>query len=712
MFNVFAGECPERIQMHRENTLKAFYSKCVRHLSVGDVATLRGRLKQPVRGTVKKDSDAHLQRYFSIQSLPTNATQYSTALQSSCNGSALKPQTRTADEAIYATPMQAEFLEDLKDTPPPLPPPPLEFRSAVSGSEVIPIVTKLDHTYANVSESVKTMSDSAVESSFRPGENACLSSGVSSNSHQTCAADASAVKPVPVAVGDSNNEDTVSESVDVECWSTSSHHSAHSSASSSSLSSRGSLSLPGHHLTSASSPSHSCTSRFHPLLSSVDGIGLKKNQTHLPSGGVKQASGLGVCLQEQPKNCNGSVIDVRHEAISVHHNSVQKADVEVDGDRMQCNQPTHRLLHRAVQTKQGMNTMVAPLKVVREHSQLARVTKRSFSVDAASQDHVGADNNRTASVDDETAALEDADCGFLFLAERARQEYIQRRVSVVGCEEHRLGKSVIERHKSTLQPVAVVSQRNLRDSGGEFKQMIAQKAVELQRNRAAAANDELVANHCRKETGPLANGSHGTVTNAALREQHGKPQFINSKLNQKEYSLETLQKSCDRENTTVSNSAAVFGRTSVSSDISELAPVSGELVVLPPPPDFAGCNGQNPLNTERVSSACELSVDQLALDMVLPPPPPEFSDGTNHVTSDLGCHRPVTTWSVNDVTRWLDSLQMSDHCDMFVAHSVDGRKLMQLGRSELIALGVSQVGQRMNLERAIKRAVISMPSSL
>lgn len=715
MFIVYS----EDVRTQHESTLKAHYSECVRHLSVRDVATLRGRMRPPPRSTVEKDSDEYLLRYGSIQSLPTTATQYSAFLPSYNVNSLLKPHSRTAAEAIYATPMQLEPSLDINDVdiPPPLPPPPLlEFRSAACGSELVPIATKFHHTYANVSEAVQAKSAGAVESSFRPGENACLSSAVNSDS------DRHDGRASAEELADSRNEDTVSGSIDAECRSTSSHHSTHSNASSSSsLSSHSSLPLLRRFLTSVSSPSSSSASLLPPpppppLLSSVDGIGLNRNMPLLPRRGVKQAGGIRMCSQNGSKNSgiksNGSSVNSLSEAIPLCRNLVNRADMEVTDDRMQ-----YRMLHKADHTAHGVHTMVAPLKVIREQPQVARITKRSFSVDAAAQENLAADSDRTASMSVDSEAREDADCSFLLLAELARQEYIKRRASVTGCCEEKSRTSTNEEHKLTTQPSAAVDRHNPPLNGGEFKRMTAPKAVELQRNKVAATNDGLVVSNCYKGAVAATNGCHRTLANSTLNEQYLFPQFTDSKVNQNEYSSETLKKLYDREHAAVPTSDILSGRTSFSSEykVSELEPCCDELVLLPPPPDFEEDNGENLSTTELITStalpSCEASIDHLLLDMVLPPPPPEFSDSPNLVRRDFGC-RPVATWSVSDVTEWLDSLQMSNHRDMFMAHSVDGPRLMGLGRSELIALGVSQVGQRMNLERAIKRAVISVPSCL
>jgi len=664
----------------------------MRHLSVGDVATFRGRLRQLVNGTVKKDSDDYLSRYDSIQSLPTTVTQYSAMLPFSNTGCALKQQGRAATETIYATPMQPECPNNAEDvdSPPPLPPPPLEFQSTTSHSEVIPIATKVHHTYANVSEAVHAKSAGAVESSFRPGENARLSSAVGSGSQVTRPA---AAKPDAISAAGHSVQDAAVGSVEVQSSSASPIYSINSNASSSSNSS----------LSSTSVPSPSCSAAIPLPLPSPP---------LPPRRAVRQASGLrmGSTVREASKkldaNVSGFHASSLREAVSLRHKAVRR---DVTADQLQHDYPPHRLLNGTSQTRDGTHSMVAPLKIIQERAQVARITKRSFSVDAAAHEKAVADSDHTVSADSDSAASEDMHCGFLFLAERARQEYIKRRASVIGCEEQPSRTCTPEQPDVTTRPAAAADQRNVQDAGGEFKRMIAQKAVELQQNKAATVNKELAANCCHGETARAGNGSHKAVTNSASNGRRFLPQLDNSSADERQHNSDVLP--CHYRRNGVPASMLLPGKTSFGfkSELSQLKPYSDELVILPPPPpDFADADGANPSSTGHTQSSAPLTLDHCSLDRV-PSPPPEFSDSPNHDGGNFRC-RPVATWSVRDVTEWLVSLQMNSHGDSFMAHAVDGHRLTALGRAELIDLGVSQVGQRMNLERAIKRAVMSVPS--
>jgi len=129
--------------------------------------------------------------------------------------------------------------------------------------------------------------------------------------------------------------------------------------------------------------------------------------------------------------------------------------------------------------------------------------------------------------------------------------------------------------------------------------------------------------------------------------------------------------------------------------------------------------------SQKVTSPQPYPASQTSI--VLLAPPPEFDDGESqaemsrpqsrmlgriHSVANVENHavfgRPVITWSVDDVADWLGSVAgMGEQVANFVSHAVDGRMLSQLGRTELISLGVTHVGQRMNIERAVKRLIVT-----
>ncbi len=134
----------------------------------------------------------------------------------------------------------------------------------------------------------------------------------------------------------------------------------------------------------------------------------------------------------------------------------------------------------------------------------------------------------------------------------------------------------------------------------------------------------------------------------------------------------------------------------------------------PPPPGFDDLGGEP--HYEELDPVQEFIPPPMGFDI---PPPMEFSTAPTsadaQVTSlrhAMRSHRdfeikPMTSWTQEDVSDWLDSLQLGQHRLTFMRNNVNGYMLSKMGRNELIALGVLQVGDRMSLERAIKRAQLN-----
>ncbi|TDH17389.1 hypothetical protein EPR50_G00008940 [Perca flavescens] len=64
--------------------------------------------------------------------------------------------------------------------------------------------------------------------------------------------------------------------------------------------------------------------------------------------------------------------------------------------------------------------------------------------------------------------------------------------------------------------------------------------------------------------------------------------------------------------------------------------------------------------------------------------------------------KPVELWSKHDVADWLESLNLGEHRDAFLDNEIEGAHLPSLQKEDLIDLGVTRVGHRMNIERALK----------
>uniref|UniRef100_A0A8C6NW22 SH3 and multiple ankyrin repeat domains 2 n=1 Tax=Nothobranchius furzeri TaxID=105023 RepID=A0A8C6NW22_NOTFU len=64
--------------------------------------------------------------------------------------------------------------------------------------------------------------------------------------------------------------------------------------------------------------------------------------------------------------------------------------------------------------------------------------------------------------------------------------------------------------------------------------------------------------------------------------------------------------------------------------------------------------------------------------------------------------KPVELWSKHDVADWLESLNLGEHKEAFLDNEIEGAHLPSLQKEDLIDLGVTRVGHRMNIERALK----------
>lgn len=65
--------------------------------------------------------------------------------------------------------------------------------------------------------------------------------------------------------------------------------------------------------------------------------------------------------------------------------------------------------------------------------------------------------------------------------------------------------------------------------------------------------------------------------------------------------------------------------------------------------------------------------------------------------------KPVHLWTKIDVGDWLESLNLGEHKETFMDNEIEGTHLPNLQKEDLIDLGVTRVGHRMNIERALKQ---------
>lgn len=65
--------------------------------------------------------------------------------------------------------------------------------------------------------------------------------------------------------------------------------------------------------------------------------------------------------------------------------------------------------------------------------------------------------------------------------------------------------------------------------------------------------------------------------------------------------------------------------------------------------------------------------------------------------------RPLALWNKYDVGDWLESVGLGEHRPRFLEHEIEGAHLPALTKDDLAELGVTRVGHRMNIERALKQ---------
>jgi diacylglycerol kinase (ATP) len=76
--------------------------------------------------------------------------------------------------------------------------------------------------------------------------------------------------------------------------------------------------------------------------------------------------------------------------------------------------------------------------------------------------------------------------------------------------------------------------------------------------------------------------------------------------------------------------------------------------------------------------------------------------GTSGVKNRSSSREAVSNWGVNEVTTWLEAMQLSEYVDTFVKNDIRGKELLTLARRDLKDLGVTKVGHVKRILQAIK----------
>ncbi|XP_041965744.1 SH3 and multiple ankyrin repeat domains protein 3 isoform X3 [Alosa sapidissima] len=69
--------------------------------------------------------------------------------------------------------------------------------------------------------------------------------------------------------------------------------------------------------------------------------------------------------------------------------------------------------------------------------------------------------------------------------------------------------------------------------------------------------------------------------------------------------------------------------------------------------------------------------------------------------------KPLHLWNKYDVGDWLESINLGEHRQRFQEHEIEGSHLPALTKDDFAELGVTRVGHRMNIERALRQLLES-----
>ncbi|XP_054878008.1 SH3 and multiple ankyrin repeat domains protein 3 isoform X3 [Poeciliopsis prolifica] len=69
--------------------------------------------------------------------------------------------------------------------------------------------------------------------------------------------------------------------------------------------------------------------------------------------------------------------------------------------------------------------------------------------------------------------------------------------------------------------------------------------------------------------------------------------------------------------------------------------------------------------------------------------------------------RPLSLWNKYDVGDWLESMGLAEHRQRFQEHEIEGSHLPALTKEDYVELGVTRLGHRINIERALRQLLDS-----
>uniref|UniRef100_A0A3B4YB49 SH3 and multiple ankyrin repeat domains 1 n=1 Tax=Seriola lalandi dorsalis TaxID=1841481 RepID=A0A3B4YB49_SERLL len=124
------------------------------------------------------------------------------------------------------------------------------------------------------------------------------------------------------------------------------------------------------------------------------------------------------------------------------------------------------------------------------------------------------------------------------------------------------------------------------------------------------------------------------------------------------------------------------------------------------PPLFSpsGVPSPNPLLVSRSLSPTHF-LSGASSPMHLPPSPSclNYPHLTPPPPAKPFAVKPLPYWTKYDVADWLAYLNLGEHRERFIDNEIDGSHLPSLTKDDFLDLGVTRVGHRMNIERALKK---------
>ncbi|XP_068610359.1 LOW QUALITY PROTEIN: SH3 and multiple ankyrin repeat domains protein 1-like [Brachionichthys hirsutus] len=118
----------------------------------------------------------------------------------------------------------------------------------------------------------------------------------------------------------------------------------------------------------------------------------------------------------------------------------------------------------------------------------------------------------------------------------------------------------------------------------------------------------------------------------------------------------------------------------------------------------SGVSSPNPLLVSRSLSPTHF-LSGASSPIHLPPSPSclNFPHLTPPPPAKPFAVKPLPFWTKYDVADWLAYLNLGEHIERFIDNEIDGSHLPSLTKDDFLDLGVTRVGHRMNIERALKK---------